>query len=75
MPEAMSPRFPIRTLLFWGVGLLMAAGLFTFVRDLSPRPSQMGRGLTRDGIVDFPKQHFVLEGIGSSPMGEAGVGF
>ena len=37
MPEAASasPRFPIRALLFWGVGLLMAVGLFTFVRDLT----------------------------------------
>ena len=35
MSEAAFPRFPIRALLFWGVGLLMAAGLFTFVRDLT----------------------------------------
>ena len=37
MPEAASasPRFPIRALLLWGIGLLMAVGLFTFVQDLT----------------------------------------
>src|SRR5688500_12477525 len=35
MPEANLSRFPIRALLFWGVGILTAVGLFTFVRDLT----------------------------------------
>ena len=35
MPEATPPRFPVRAVLFWGVGLFMAVALFTFVRDVT----------------------------------------
>ena len=35
MPDVNFARFPIRSLVFWGLGLVMAAGLFTFVRDFT----------------------------------------
>src|SRR5688572_13843969 len=35
MPDVNFGRFPIRSLVFWGLGLVMAAGLFTFVRDFT----------------------------------------
>src|SRR5688572_1094938 len=35
MPEINFGRFPIRSLVFWGLALVMAAGLFTFVRDFT----------------------------------------
>jgi hypothetical protein len=35
MPEVNFGRFPIRGLIFWGLALVMAAGLFTFFRDFT----------------------------------------
>ena len=35
MSETPASRFPIRLLVFWGIALLAAAGLFTFVRSLT----------------------------------------
>src|SRR5215204_1730828 len=35
MPDINFGRFPIRGLVFWGLSLVMAAGLFTFVRDFT----------------------------------------
>ena len=35
MPDINFGRFPIRSLVFWGLGLVMAVGLFTFTRDFT----------------------------------------
>jgi polyisoprenyl-teichoic acid--peptidoglycan teichoic acid transferase len=35
MPDINFGRFPIRSLVFWGLALVMAVGLFTFVRDFT----------------------------------------
>ena len=35
MPDINFGRFPIRNLVFWGLALVMAVGLFTFVRDFT----------------------------------------
>jgi LCP family protein required for cell wall assembly len=35
MPDINFGRFPIRILIFWGLALVMAVGLFTFVRDFT----------------------------------------
>jgi len=35
MPDINFGRFPIRSLVFWGFALVMAVGLFTFVRDFT----------------------------------------
>lgn len=35
MSDMSFPRIPIRSILFWGITFLAAAGLFTFVRDLT----------------------------------------
>lgn len=35
MPDINFGRFPIRSLVFWGLVLVMAVGLFTFVRDFT----------------------------------------
>jgi LCP family protein required for cell wall assembly len=35
MPDVNFGRFPIRSLVFWGLGLVMAVGLFTFARDFT----------------------------------------
>src|SRR6185503_9220955 len=35
MPDINFGRFPIRNLIFWGLALVMAVGLFTFVRDFT----------------------------------------
>ena len=35
MPDINFGRFPIRSLVFWGLALVIAAGLFTFIRDFT----------------------------------------
>jgi LCP family protein required for cell wall assembly len=35
MPDINFGRFPIRSLIFWGLALVMSVGLFTFVRDFT----------------------------------------
>src|SRR5687768_3887879 len=66
MPEINFGRFPIRSLVFWGLALVMAAGLFTFVRDftacwrLTSLPGTVPASCTNQPINSSATPGFVL---------------